>query len=145
MKYDWGLTWILYNKLHWLDVIKAALRAPHRVVNFVNYSRDSIELILAQTKKTSPGSDNVPYWVYHDCAHELSDVFTMIVNMSVAFGVVPSAWRTAVIPPVPKCTPVNEVSDLRPISVTPILSCIVERLIVRDHIFPAIPTNEILD
>ena len=36
-------------------------------------------------------------------------------------------------------------SDLRPISVTPILSRIVERLIISDHIFPAIPTNEILD
>ena len=40
-------------------VIKAALRAPHRVVNFVNYSRHNIELILTRTKKTSPGSDNV--------------------------------------------------------------------------------------
>ena len=65
--------------------------------------------------------------------------------VSVASGVVPSAWLTAVITPVPKCTPVNEVSDLRPISVTPILSRIVERLIVKDHIFPAIPINEILD
>ena len=69
----------------------------------------------------------------------------MIVNMSVASGVVPSAWRTAIITSVPKCMPVNEVSDLRPISVTTILSRIVERLIVRDHIFPAIPTNVILD
>ena len=116
-------------------VIKATLRAPHRVMNFVNYSKDSIELILARTEKTSSGSDNVPYWVYRDCAHEMSEVFTMIVNMSVASGVVPFAWRS---------TPVNEVSDLRPISVTPILSRIVERLIVRDHIFPAIPTNKIL-
>ena len=55
-------------------VIKAALRAPHRVVNFVNYSRNCIEIILARTKKTSPDSDNVPYWVYRDCAHELSEV-----------------------------------------------------------------------
>ena len=99
------------------------------MVNFVNYTRDSIELILARTKETSPGSDNVPYWVYRDCAHELYEVFTMIVNMSVAFGVVPSVWRAAIITPVPKCTPVNKVSDLRPISVTPMLSRIVERLI----------------
>ena len=42
-------------------------------------------------------------------------------------------------------TPVNEVSDLRPISATQILSRIVERLILRDHIFLAIPTNVILD
>ena len=65
--------------------------------------------------------------------------------MSVAFEIVSSAWRTEIITPAPKCTPVNEVSDLQPITVTPILSRIVERLIVRDHIFPAIPTNVILD
>ena len=75
----------------------------------------------------------------------MSEVFTMIVNMSVASGVVPSARHTAVITSVPKCTPVIEVSGLRPISVMPILSRIVERLIVRDHIFRVIPTNEILD
>ena len=37
------------------------------------------------------------------------------------------------------------VADLRPISVTPILSRIVERIIVKDHIFPAIPTTAISD
>ena len=41
--------------------------------------------------------------------------------------------------------PVNGVNDLRPISVTPILSRIVERLIVRITYFPAIQPNEILD
>ena len=44
-----------------------------------------------------------------------------------------------------KCTPVSSVSDLRPISVTPILSRMVERLIVKDHIFPAITLAELYD
>ena len=65
--------------------------------------------------------------------------------MSVSRGVVPAAWRTAVITPVPKCTPVSGVSDLRPISVTPILSRVVERLIVRDHIFPTITPGTLYD
>ena len=51
--------------------------------------------------------------------------------MSVSRGV---AGRTDVFTPVPKCTPVSGVSDRRPISVTPILSRMVERLIVNDHI-----------
>ena len=68
----------------------------------------------------------------------------MLVTMSIGLGVVPSAWRTPVITPVPKCTPVGGVNDLRPISVTPILSRLVEPLIVRDHIYPAIPSNEII-
>ena len=41
-----------------------------------------------------------------------------MVNMSVELGVAPSAWRRAVITPVPKCMPINGLSDLRPISVT---------------------------
>ena len=36
----------------------------------------------------------------------------MVVNMSIGLGVVPSAWRTAVITPVPKCTPVDGVNAI---------------------------------
>ena len=39
----------------------------------------------------------------------------MLVNKSIGLGVVSSAWRTAVITPVPKCTLVGGVNDLRPI------------------------------
>ena len=44
-----------------------------------------------------------------------------------------------------KWTPVCRVNDFWPISITPILSCLVERLIVRDHIYSAIPSNDIID
>ena len=54
--------------------------------------------------------------------------------MSIDLDVVPSAWRTAAITPVPKCMPINGLGDLRPIFVTPILSRMLERLVVRDHI-----------
>ena len=104
-----------------------------------------MSLFLARIRKTSPGNDNIPYWVYRDCAHELSEVVTMLVNMSIGLSDVPSAWRTAVIIPVSKYIPVGGVNDLRPISVTPILSRSVELLIVRDHIYPAIPSNDIID
>ena len=60
-------------------------------------------------------------------------------------GIVPAAWRRAVITPVLKCTPVRGVSDLRPISVTPILSRMVEPLIVKYHIFPAISPAKLYD
>ena len=65
--------------------------------------------------------------------------------MSVWRGVVPAAWLTAVITPVQKYTAVSGVSDLRPISVTPILSRIVERLVVKNHISPAIPPAKLND
>ena len=65
--------------------------------------------------------------------------------MSIDLGVVPSAWRTAAITPVPKCMPINGLGDLRPISVTPVLSRMLERLVVRDHISPTIPPGELFD
>ena len=64
--------------------------------------------------------------------------------MFTGLGVVSSAWRTAVIP-LPKCTSVNSTGDLRPISVTPILSHTIERLIVKDLIFPLILTEQLFD
>ena len=36
-------------------------------------------------------------------------------------------------------------NDLRPISVTPILSRIVERLVVKDHIMPFVPCEQLFD
>ena len=66
-----------------------------------------------------------------------------MINMSIGLGVVPSFWR--IITPVPKCTPVNNAGDLRPISVTPILSRMVDRLIVKVHIFPSILTEELFN
>jgi len=54
---------------------------------------------------------------------------------------VPRIWRTAHITPVPKCSPVSSPSDLRPISVTSILSRTVERLIVRNYLTPLLRTE----
>ena len=65
--------------------------------------------------------------------------------MFVGRGVVPAAWRSAVITPVYKCTPVSGVSDLRPISITPILSRMIVRLVVKNHISPATPSAKLND
>ena len=94
------------------NVIKAALQAPHRPANCNDYPSDRVQIMLARICSTSPGNDNIPYWVYRDCSSELADVVTRVVNMSVSRGIVPAAWRSAVITPVRKCTPVSGMSDL---------------------------------
>ena len=107
------------------------------------YSKDAVALMLAWISRTSPGIDDIPYWVYRDCYEELSSVVTKIVNLSFELGRVHSAWRT--VTPVPKCTPITGPGDLRPISVTPILSQVVERLVVKDHLLPAISIDDLRD
>ena len=57
----------------------------------------------------------------------------------------PKQWKTAVIHPIPKVPDPTSPSDYRPISVVPILSRLVEKVIVRTYIYPAFqitPTAE---
>jgi len=54
-----------------------------------------------------------------------------IVSCSFLTGAVPASWLTAVITPVPKVVHRHCPSDFRPVSVTPILSTVAEKIVVR--------------
>jgi len=101
--------------------------------------------MLSAIKKTSPGVDGVPYWVYKHCAIELAPVLTHLINKIVNNGSPPSVWLKALVTPVPKKTSPTDFSHLRPISVTSIMSRVTQRLIVRKYLLPALPSDQILD
>ena len=88
-------------------VIKASLPGVHNAAKPCNdyYPADVIELLLVRIGRTSPGNDEIPYWLYRDCACEIAQIVTKLVNMSINLGVMPFAWRTAAITPVSKCMP----------------------------------------
>ena len=68
-------------------------------------------------KKTAPGPDEIPYWVFRECAGALHLVVAHLVNLSLSMGKVPSAWKKAYITPVPKVKSKSEYTghgDLRP-------------------------------
>ena len=66
------------------EVIKAVLQVSRSVNHHdVNYTREEVEVMLAKISRTSPGNDNIPYWVYRDCSNELADIVSRLVNMSV--------------------------------------------------------------
>ncbi|MFZ2538516.1 MAG: reverse transcriptase family protein [Oscillospiraceae bacterium] len=103
---------------------------------------------LSKVKKTSPGPDGIPYWLLKGCALELTPVIAHLVNFSFRVGMVPSAWKRAIITPVPKVSNVadyNGFQDLRPISVTPILCRMVERFVVKRYLWPALDNHEMDD
>src|SRR5207249_12146127 len=45
-------------------------------------------------------------------------------------------WKKAVVTPIPKCPRPQNIADYRPISVTPILGRMLEKLIVKDFLRP---------
>jgi len=62
----------------------------------------------------------------------------VLFNTSLLTSTVPSQWKQACIRPVPKIPTAQQVTDYRPISITPVLSRIVERTVVRRYIYPAL-------
>jgi len=65
---------------------------------------------------------------------------TRLFNMSIESSIIPHQWKHAVICPVPKIASPHEESDYRPISITPVLSRLLERIVVRQFLYPAIIT-----
>ena len=97
-----------------------------------------IEHLLRRLKNTSPGCDNLPAWLFKKCSVKLADVVANLINLSFHTGKVYSNWRMALVTPVPKVATPITMSEFRPISVTPILSRIAEKLQVKYWLYPAI-------
>jgi len=82
--------------------------------------------------RKAPGPDNLPNWFLRDFAFALCNPLCCIFNSSLQEGVVPAIWKQADVVPIPKTKPPKSVEqDLRPISLTPTLSKVLESLIGR--------------
>ena len=62
-----------------------------------------------------------------DCRDHIAKPLYYIVNLSLATGIVPTAWKRAKIKPVFKSDDVNKVENFRPISILPVLSKLLEK------------------
>jgi len=94
---------------------------------------------------TSSGFDDLPCWIFNKCSFELAGVVTSIFKRSFATGTVPKQWKNAVVTPVPKKTNPSSLSEYRPISITPILSRLAEKIVVREWLRPSLPNDLITD
>ena len=108
------------------------------ISDFQPYSADYIAIVLQHTSNTAPGPGGIPAWVYKTLAAQISGIVSSLINYSISQSLAPVAWRCAQITPVAKTNPVTGPSDYRPISVTPILSRLTERLIVHDYLLPCL-------
>ena len=82
--------------------------------------------------------DGLPSWFIRLSAPILAKPLAHLFNLALNDAFFPSQWRAAIITPIPKITnPINH-SDFRPISITPVLSRVLEKLVVGTYIYPAL-------
>lgn len=56
-------------------------------------------------------------------------ILTSIINKSIQSGVVPDIWKEAIVKPIPKVSQPTDMKDLRPISILPLMSKIIEKVV----------------
>jgi hypothetical protein len=102
--------------------------------------------LMAINLNKAIGPDQIPNWCLRDFAEPLSRPICAIFNSSIREGVVPSVWKSADIIPIPKVIPPNSIeSDLRPISLTPVLSKLLEGFVgtwLWEIVAPLIDSNQ---
>ena len=85
------------------------------------------------------GPDDIPSWVLKNYAILLSLPVMEIINCSFRERKLPKSWKLANVVPIPKSTPVQDINQqLRPISLTSILSKVAEDFVVRKELKPDI-------
>ena len=86
--------------------------------------------LLAISAFKAAGPDGIPIRIWKEYAPELAEPITLIFNTSIASGTFPTAWKDSNVTPVPKVTPITGRGDLRPISLTAIVSKVLEDFVV---------------
>lgn len=91
----------------------------------INEIRD----IIFSFGSNAAGIDNISLIMIKESLPFLSSHITHIVNCCLEEGYFPEAWKTSIICPVPKVNSPEVLSDLRPISLLPVLSKVLERVV----------------
>jgi len=93
---------------------------------------------MRKARPTASGLDGLPAWFLRVGAPTFCSPVTHLFNLSLSTSTVPRQWKQAWNRHVPKVTAPSQHSDFWPISIIPVLTRILERMVVNDFIYPAI-------
>ncbi len=93
-------------------------------------SINTVILTIKHLNKTrSVGSDGISLRFLQDALYVIAAYLTCIINTSLVTGIYPTQWKHAVIMPLFKSGNTNIVNNYRPISLLPIVSKIIEKIV----------------
>ena len=113
-------------------------------LSVLEFSVDDVRKQLKQLKQTkSPGPDQIHPRLLKECADQIALPLWILFRESIEAGVVPDGWKKANVTPVHKKGNTSSVENYRPISLTPVVSKVLEKL-VRAALLDHLKTNGIL-
>ena len=108
---------------------------------YIQITEFKVFTLLDNLKQTATGLDELPAWFLKLSAPFFYKPLTHLINLSLSKSFVPNQWKTSCILPLAKVAKPLMPSDFRPISITPILSRLTERVVLSTYVYPAILSN----
>jgi len=93
--------------------------------------------LLDKLKVTASGLDLIPSWFLRIGAPIFCKPLAHLFNSSLIHATVPVQWKSADIHPIPKIPVPLTPSDMRPISILPVVSRVLERLVFSKYLLPS--------
>ena len=106
------------------------LRETGHEVSLKNVTEVDTYKMLRKYSKKSLGPNDLPQKILQEFAPELATPYCDIINCALRSGIFPDAYKKAEIVPIPKVNPPRTLSDLRPISKTPIGGKMIEKALM---------------
>ena len=109
-----------------------------QILEEVSFTREEVKLHLQRLKPNkAPGLDGFHPRLLKECASSLCGPLQMLFQKSIEAGELPDAWKNAVVKPIFKKGDKHSVGNYRPVSLTSIVSKVMESLVKRavlDHL-----------
>jgi len=102
-------------------------------LNFKLIDRNQVQKILQKIKSNAEGEDGITLLDLQTCLPFCLDPLVHIINSCILDNSYPKIWKKSIIKPIPKTQVPKDYNDLRPISIIPTISKILET-----HIFEQI-------
>lgn len=99
--------------------------------------------VIYNLKSNAYGSDSICAKMLQLCLPTICPYITHIVNCCLETGYFPDIWKTSLVKPLPKTNNPEAYNELRPISILPTMSKIIERIIIT-QMFDYVTGNNII-
>ncbi|XP_031337267.1 uncharacterized protein LOC116166456 [Photinus pyralis] len=128
-----------------LDYYSSNKFNPNSCFTLSEVLEEDITKILFKVSSNATGVDGISIIMLKHCCPFLTPYITYIINYCIKSYSVPSVWKCSLLKPIAKVASPSGISDLRPISILPALSKLLEKVIVAQltdyinqlHVLPA--------
>ncbi|KAI5732389.1 hypothetical protein M8J77_026120 [Diaphorina citri] len=118
----------------------------NRNKSYIHLKKSEVSSALLKLKEgAARGVDDISPVYFKKCAVQLARPLTLLFNESLQTGIFPNKWKVALITPIHKSGPKNEIKNYRPVSIISIIPKLLEKLTydkIKDCLNPLIIDNQ---